>query len=147
MKKILWILVAVGACLVAAALSADQAGEKAGNEAATKAAREAAKSWLGVVDSGWYAESWSQASSSFRSQITADRWKDAVRAARTPLGKLLLREFKSAEYTRTLPGVRDGEYVVILYDGSFRNKKEALETVVTMKEKDGSWKVAGYFIK
>lgn len=147
MKKILWILVAVGACLVAAALSADQAGEKAGDDAATKAAREAAKSWLAVVDSGWYAESWSQASLAFRKQITAERWKDAVRSARTPLGRLLSREFKSAEYSRTLPGAPDGEYVVILYDGSFQNKKEALETVVTMKEKDGAWKVAGYFIK
>lgn len=27
------------------------------------------------------------------------------------------------------------------------NKKEAGETVVPMKEKDGNWKVAGYFIK
>ncbi len=144
MKKILWLLAALGACLVAAAaLSADQAGE----EAARKAAREAAKSWLGVVDSGRYAESWNQASALFRKQVSAEQWERAVRSARGPLGKILARDFKSAQYSRTLPGAPDGEYVVLQHDASFENKKEALETVVTMKEKDGTWRVAGYFIK
>jgi opacity protein-like surface antigen len=148
MKKILWILAALGACLVAAAaLAADQAAEKAGEEGARKAAREAAKSWIAVVDSGKYAESWTQASSYFRKQVSAEQWENAVRSARGPLGRLLARDFKSAEYSRTLPGAPDGEYVVIQYDGSFENKKEALETVVAMKEKDGDWRVGGYFIK
>jgi hypothetical protein len=148
MKKVLWILVVLGACLVAAAaLSTDPAAEKAGEEGAKKAARDAAKSWLGVVDSGKYAESWSQASSIFRKQVSAEQWENAVRSARGPLGKLLTREFRSAEYSRTLPGAPDGEYVVIQYDGSYENKKEALETVVAMKEKDEAWRVGGYFIK
>ncbi len=148
MKKILWILAAVGACLVAAAvLSADQAGEKAGEEAARKAAQEAAKSWLGVVDSGRYAESWTQASALFRRQVSTEQWESSARSARGSLGKLLARDFKSAQYSRTLPGAPDGEYVVLLYDASFENKKEAIETVVEMKEKDGAWRVAGYFIR
>ena len=147
MKKILWILVAVGACLVAAALSADQAGEKAGADAARKAAREAAKSWLAVVDSGKDAESWSQASAYFRKQVSAEQWENAVHSARGPLGKLLSRELKSAVYSRSLPGAPDGEYFVLQYDGSFENKKAALETVVAMREKDGEWRVGGYFIK
>ncbi len=148
MKKILWILAAVGACLVAAAaFSVEPAGEKTGEEAARKAAGEAAKIWLGVVDSGRYAESWSQASSLFRKQVSAEQWESAVRSARGPLGKLIARNLKSAQYSLTLPGAPDGEYVVIQYDSSFENKKEALETVVTMKEKDGAWRVAGYFIK
>lgn len=148
MKKILWILAAVGACLVAAAaFSVEPAGEKTGEEAARKAAGESAKSWLGVVDSGRYAESWSQASSLFRKQVSAEQWESAVRSARGPLGKLIARNLKSAQYSLTLPGAPDGEYVVIQYDSSFENKKEALETAVTMKEKDGAWRVAGYFIK
>ncbi len=147
MKKILWILVAVGACLVAAAaLSAERAGAK-DEEGASKAAGEGAKSWLGVVDSGRYAESWSQASSLFRKQVSAEQWEKAVGSVRGPLGKLVARNLRGAHYSRTLPGAPDGEYVVLQYDGSFENKKEALETVVTMKEKDGAWRVAGYFIK
>ena len=148
MKRILWVLAAIGACLVAAAaFSTEPAGEKVKEEGARKAAGEAAKSWLGVVDSGRYAESWSQASSLFRKQVSAEQWESAARSAREPLGKLLARNLKSAQYSRTLPGAPDGEYVVIQYDTKFESKKEALETVVTMKEKDEAWRVGGYFIR
>ena len=44
-------------------------------------------------------------------------------------------------------GRPDGEYVVILYDTSFENKKSAVETVTQMIDKDGNWHVAGYYIK
>jgi hypothetical protein len=148
MKKILWILVAIGACLVAAAaFSAEPPGEKPAEEGARKAAGEAAKSWLGVVDVGRYAESWGRASALFRKQVSAEQWETAARSARGPLGRLVARNLKSAQYSRTLPGAPDGEYVVIQYDSSFENKKEALETVVTMKEKDEAWRVGGYFIR
>lgn len=50
-------------------------------------------------------------------------------------------------YSTTLPGAPDGEYVVILYDTSFENKKSAVETVTQMIDKDGNWHVAGYYIK
>jgi hypothetical protein len=47
----------------------------------------------------------------------------------------------------TLPGVPDGEYVVVQFDTSFEKKKTAIETVTPMKEPDGRWRVSGYFIK
>lgn len=57
------------------------------------------------------------------------------------------RKLKSATYTKTLPGAPDGEYVVIQYDSSFVNKKSAVETVTPMLDKDGKWRVSGYFIR
>jgi hypothetical protein len=53
----------------------------------------------------------------------------------------------SSEYKRALPGAPDGEYVVIRYDTQFEHKAHAVETVVPMRERDGSWKVSGYFVK
>ena len=148
MKKVLLGLCMAAACLVAAAAPAgEKTGEKLVEEAARKAAGQAAKSWLGIVDVGRYAESWTEASSLFRKQISAEQWETSVRSARGPLGKALSRDVKSAEYSRTLPGAPDGEYVVLKYGASFQNKKEAIETVVAMKEKDGEWRVGGYFIK
>jgi hypothetical protein len=47
----------------------------------------------------------------------------------------------------TLPGAPDGESVVIQYDTQFEHKAHAVETVVPMRERDGSWKVSGYFVK
>ena len=65
----------------------------------------------------------------------------------TPLGKVESRKLKSAAYTKTLPGAPDGEYVKIQYHNRFEHKQEAVETVVQMLDKDGNWRVSGYFIK
>jgi len=83
----------------------------------------------------------------FKAAITQSKWDDALTAVRTPLGKVLSRKLKNATYTKTLPGAPDGEYVVIQYDTSFENKKEAVETITPMLDKDGKWRVSGYFIK
>jgi ribosomal protein S17E len=37
--------------------------------------------------------------------------------------------------------------VLIEFQASFENKKSAIETVTSMLEKDGTWRIAGYFIK
>jgi hypothetical protein len=37
--------------------------------------------------------------------------------------------------------------VVIQFNTRFENKAAAIETVTPMHEKDGSWRVSGYFIK
>ena len=54
---------------------------------------------------------------------------------------------KHAQFTKTMPGAPDGEYVILQFDTSFADKKAAIETVTPMKDKDGKWRVAGYFIK
>jgi hypothetical protein len=45
-----------------------------------------------------------------------------------------------------LPGAPEGEYVVIQYETQFEHKAGAIETVTPLREKDGSWRVSGYFI-
>jgi hypothetical protein len=57
------------------------------------------------------------------------------------------RKVVSSEYSKTLPGAPDGEYVVIQFDASFENKKAAVETLTSMKDKAGLWRVSGYFVK
>jgi hypothetical protein len=50
-------------------------------------------------------------------------------------------------YKTSLPGAPDGEYVIIQFETSFENKKIAIETVTPMMDKDGNWRVSGYYIK
>jgi hypothetical protein len=57
------------------------------------------------------------------------------------------RALKNANYTKTLPGAPDGEYVVLQYETSFEHKQSAAETVTPTLDKDGKWPVSGYFIK
>jgi len=115
--------------------------------ASEPAAIQAAETWLALVDDGRYAQSWKQAASLFREKVTAAQWEEAVKSAREPLGNLKSRKRVSAQFTRTLPGAPDGEYVVIRYETAFERKKSALETVTPMKDKDGVWRVSGYFIQ
>ena len=79
--------------------------------------------------------------------ITKDKWEQAITAVRKPLGKKLSRKLLSKTYTQSLPGAPDGEYVVIQFEASFQNKKIAIETVTPMLDKDGQWRVSGYYIK
>jgi hypothetical protein len=110
-------------------------------------AQKSAEAWLALIDSGKYAESWDEASQVFKGALTRDQWASTVKGVRVPLGTVQSRKFKSATYTKTLPGAPDGEYVVIQYDTSFANKQTATETTIPMLDKDGKWRVSGYFIK
>ncbi len=110
-------------------------------------ARQSADSWLALVDSGKYADSWQESASLFKAHVTKDQWSSMVGATRDPLGKLVSRKLKSAQYTKTLPGAPDGEYVVLQFDTSFQHKQSAVETITPMLDKDGRWRVSGYFIK
>ena len=129
------------------AISAAALSASAANEEAITMAKEAARSWLALTDSGNGTKSWQSAASLFRSAVPQDRWEQSLAAARGPLGALKGRTVVSVTYSRTLPGAPDGEYVVIQYSSQFANKASAVETVTPMREKDGSWKVSGYYIK
>ena len=60
---------------------------------------------------------------------------------------MISRKLKGAQYETSLPGAPDGEYVVIQYDTSFENKQSAVETITPTLDKDGQWRVSGYFIR
>ena len=125
-------------------------GATAGAQAAQtpeQLAQQSSTSWLALVDTGKWAESWDEAAQFFKAAVTKDQWLSALGTVRTPLGKVLSRKLKSATYTKTLPGAPDGEYVKIQYDTSFEHKQAAVETVVPMLDKDGKWRISGYFIK
>jgi hypothetical protein len=110
------------------------------------AAIEAANAWLALVDSGRHAESWDDAASLFRHALTREQWVQAVGAVRGPLGRVVSRSVRGAQYAESLPGAPDGRYVIIQYDVVYEHKRSAIETVTPMDD-GGRWRVSGYFIK
>ncbi|MCC6811492.1 MAG: DUF4019 domain-containing protein [Deltaproteobacteria bacterium] len=119
----------------------------AADEAAEKAAVTAAETWLKLVDASDYAKSWDEAAQLFKGAVTKADWDKTIKGVRGPLGKLVTRKVSTKKYAEKLPGAPDGKYVVITFETSFENKKEAVETVTPMLDKDGKWRVSGYFIK
>lgn len=108
---------------------------------------EAALAWLAFVDKGEYGESWDEAAALFKGAVAKEAWERTVKGVRDPMGKMKSRELKAATFMTEMPGAPDGEYVVIQFNTSFENKKEAVETVTPMFDKDGRWRVSGYYIK
>lgn len=110
-------------------------------------AQSSAREWLALVDSGKYAESWKEAAPFFKANVSQEQWEKMLRGTRAPLGAVQSRKLVSATYATSLPGAPDGQYVVIKYEVSFEHKKSAVETITLMLDKDGRWRVSGYFIK
>ena len=106
-----------------------------------------AKEWLKLVDAGQYTDSWIEAAHYFKEAIQQNHWEQALQGVRKPLGKVNSRNLIGTNYTTSLPGAPDGEYVVIQFETAFENKKSAVETVTPMLDKDGQWRVSGYYIK
>ncbi len=116
------------------------------NAAAQSAAQSAASAWLKKLDAADYAATWHAAAALFKGAVSAQAWQQAAQQVRGPLGALRQRADKSISFTRALPGVPDGQYVVIQFDTRFENKASSVETVTVALDPDGGWRVAGYFI-
>ncbi len=119
----------------------------AGEAETIDSARSETLDWLALADNGEYASSWDSAAALFRNAVAKDDWVQQIGAVRGPIGALKSREAASATFSTTLPGAPDGEYVVFQFNASFANKATAVETVTAMKDPDGKWRVAGYFIR
>lgn len=117
------------------------------DDSKTEAAKKSAEVWLGMTDGEEYSKSWQNAAEYFRTAVTEDQWLQAMNAVRKPLGKLVSRKLLSAQFAQSLPSAPDGEYVIIQYSSSFENKASAIETVTPIMDKDGKWRVSGYYIK
>lgn len=135
-----WIVVVVLACVSMQARAQDEGLD-------LRPADRAARAWLATVDSGRYGDSWEDASALFKQAIPKLRWETTVQSVREPLGVVVGRKIRAMNYTRILPGVPEGEYVVIQFDTRFENRPLSVETVTPMREEDGTWKVSGYFIR
>ena len=111
------------------------------------AGQAAADTWLALVDAAKYDTSWEQSAASFQAAVPRARWLTGIVKLREPLGKLVSRTPSSPEFAESVAGAPKGEYVSIQYDREFENKKDAVETITTKHEKDGSCKVMGYQLK
>lgn len=62
-------------------------------------------------------------------------------------GQDAIAQLASAQYTENLPNAPAGKYVVIQYQTAFEKMSSATETIVPMLDKDGHWRVSGYYVK
>lgn len=139
-----WLFLAF--VLLAAAPALAQTALSAGpSTAMTPAPDDRAKQWLTLVDDRNYSEAYRQMGAVARDRVASEAWAKTVDGVRIPLGAMSSRTLKDVKMTKTLPGMRDGQYAVIRYDSVFAHKAIAVESVTLVSE-NGAWSVAGYFI-
>jgi len=131
---------AASAPAAAAAQAAPAPDAKAGKEAA---AQLAAGGWLILLDRGDWGRAWETASGVFRSSVPLPAWIDGVPKAREPFGNVVERNPIEAVYKTALAGRPPGEYVTVIFETQFANKKVE-EVVTTVLEPDGKWRATGY---
>ena len=108
-------------------------------------ASAAAKTWLAVVDAKNYPESWKDAADLFQQGVSEEKWGGMVQSVRDRVGPVKSRVFQSAQFTKTLPGVPDGDYAIVSFQTDFETKGASTE-VISLVHENGKWKVGGYFI-
>jgi hypothetical protein len=139
-KRMSWLAVALlaglpGLALLQAAADVNPASQRSADE------------WLALVDAGKYEDSWNRAHSLFKAQVTKEQWVAGATDLVSRLGALKSRKLKEAVATRSLPGAPDGDYTVFTYDSSYENLPAATDKLVTATDKDGTWRVTGYFVQ
>jgi hypothetical protein len=133
--------------LLACCLFAIGVGSALAQDPRATVAQKEARSWLELTDRGDALASWSAAGKQFQKAITADKWADALKQVRPPLGALVERTMLSTQFTTSFPGAPDGDYALLVFRSSFAKKIDSRETLTLEHEADGAWRVIGYFIR
>ncbi len=111
------------------------------------AATKAALAWLDLLDAGMYGQTWEAAAEAFQSAVTKANWEQSVVSARDPYEPFGARVLFLARYTEELPNAQPGEYFILQYRTAVSEDRTVVETLVPMRDPDGVWRVAGYFVR
>jgi len=131
-------------CLVVAAFASDVARAQ---DPAVTVVQNAALKWLAYTDKLEGEPSWQAAGEKFRTQMPLDVWSKTLEIVRGPLGAVSQRALVNSSFLKEMPGVPDGEYALLVFRTAFENKTEGHESVTLEREKDGTWRVVGYFLR
>jgi len=133
--------------LLALAAVVFYAGPLAAQDPRASLVQETARAWLADTDRGDGAKSWNNAGRQFRNAITAERWAQSLRKVRSPLGMTSQRAVLATQFHKSIPGLPDGEYAIVVFRTTFARKMDTRETMTLEHEPDGAWRVIGYLIR
>lgn len=112
-----------------------------------KAGLAAAEGWLILLDRKDWGTAWDASSQVFRATVPLGTWMDNVPKLREPFGAFVEREPGVPLYKKSLPGRPAGDYVTVAFTSRFAKKDKVIESVTTVRESDGRWRVTGYGVQ
>jgi TonB family protein len=111
-----------------------------------KAAQEAAETWLRLIDSGKYGESWDELAGVTKAKVSKDSWEKHGSSTRGPsdAAKSNPRKLRKAISVPSLIGIRNQAGVVLEYVIGQDPHSSDGEMVELVLEADRGWRVAFY---
>lgn len=107
---------------------------------------QSAGRWLQTLDQKEFVSAAKLTSSVFNSE-NGKAEADYLVATRRPFGRVIGRTLVKSEAFDRLPGLKQGQYQVLLFKTIFVNKTLGYETVNLHLDKDAKWRVSGYYIR
>jgi hypothetical protein len=140
---VLWMTAGIGN------LGADEAKKAARLVPALTGSAKVAREWLDFVDRGEYARSWEVVGTDFKAAMERERWLKGISTMRQPLGSVKDRKMAFGNYIHQGISVAPAgaRSVVHQFFTSFEHKPWVIEVLTTTRDKDGQWRVIGYFMK
>ncbi|MFO1305169.1 MAG: DUF4019 domain-containing protein [Burkholderiales bacterium] len=121
---------------------------------AQREALNAAERWLVPVDAQRYGDAWMMAAETFKAKVPRDTFRDGIAKIRKDYGKVENRTGERMAFRGEVPAPdqpdaqsKPGAEVSILFETTFAGNRKAQEEMTMVLEKDGVWRVAGYYIK
>jgi len=114
------------------------------NEEKEKAGQLAAAGWLTLLDRRDWGTAWETSAANFRKAVPLASWMDGAPKARADFGALQERVPGVVAYKDRIDRMPPGEYVTVVFVSKFAQRGDVEETVTTVREPDGRWRVMGY---
>ena len=106
-----------------------------------------ARAWLTKLDKGYFQQCYDETAQTLKNNFDRKQWFDSMTAHRKPLGEAGKRKEINMFYETQLQTGETGDYVTVQYGSVFQQKLAVVESIIFMKEQDGSWKISGYWLK
>jgi len=111
-----------------------------------KEAIKAAEKWLKMYDKQDYAGTWNKAAKFFKDALPKKEWIKELRKVKKKIGRVKTRELVRIKEETNVPKSPEGKYMVLVYKSKFK-KQDVTEVVTPFLEKDGTWRVIGYYVE
>ena len=104
----------------------------------------AAQNWLALLDAGAFVECCNQAGPHFRSMITPEAFEAVTNNFIAEHGKITSRNLKGIKYADERMSEQDKGPVLVTYETRLEFEEKPVLEVVSVANKDGTWKVLNY---
>jgi hypothetical protein len=109
-------------------------------------ARAATEHWLKLMDAEEYAAAWKSTSNGVHDGMPKFAWTTLASATHIPLGAIKSRKFKGATVDKPSADKPGLESITFVYVSQYEKSANVSETVTSVHEKDGVWRVSGFNI-